>query len=259
MSQPLQGKRILVTRPVAQAANLAERIGAAGGKAVCFPLLVITPMENLLSLEAAIASFEEFNLAVFISPNAVAFSIPFILSRRAWPENVRAAAVGSETAVRLASFGIRDVLFPDPPFDSEALLALPALQSDVVTGMRILILRGDGGRDFLADTLRSRGAQVECVACYHRRASTDRRTIVSLLCNNELDAVTISSSEGLRNLLDLLGAASRQRLLSLPVFVPHPRIAVEAKRLGLCRVVQTEPDDAGLVTGMCHFDWFDHE
>ena len=259
MSRPLQGRRILVTRPAAQAANLVARIEASGGQAICFPLHVIVPMKDQGDLESVISRLDEFHWAVFNSPNAVAFSVPLILSRCAWPEGLRVAAVGPGTAARLADCGIGDVLFPEQHFDSEALLTLPVLQSEAIGGKRVLIVRGDGGRELLADTLRLRGASVECVACYQREAPVDKGTIMSMLCNNELDAVTLSSSEGLRNLLELLDTDGYQRLLALPVFVPHPRIAAEARRLGLRRVVQTQPDDAGLVAGIGHYDGFDHE
>ncbi len=259
MDEPLRGKRILVTRPAAQAADLAARINAAGGEAIRFPLLVITPMADRRSLETAIAGLDEFHMVVFVSPNAVEFCMPDILARRLWPEGLRAAAVGGGTAARLANYGIREVLVPERDYDSEALLALPALHRDAVAGRRILIVRGDGGRELLTDTLRARGAMVEHAACYCRRAPTDGGAIMSLLCNNGLDAITLSSSEGLRNLLGLLDASSLGRLLALPVFVPHARIAAEAARLGLRRVVQTGPADVGLVDSLCNYDWSDHE
>ena len=259
MNKPLQGKRILVTRPVAQAEKLAVLISDAGGEAVCFPLLVITPMENRQPLESAIAGLTGYHMIVFVSPNAVEFSVPYILQRRSWPEGLQAVAVGGGTAARLADYGIRGVLVPEHNFDSEALLALYPLQREAVAGKRVLIVRGDSGRELLADTLRKRGAQVVHAACYCRRAPMDGAALVALLCNNELDAITLSSSEGGRNLLGLLDEPSRERLLMLPVFVPHARIAAEAKRLGLHRVVQTGPADVGLVDSLCNYDWSDHE
>jgi len=128
-----------------------------------------------------------------------------------------------------------------------------------VAGRRILILRGNGGRELLADTLRQRGAEVDCVTCYHRSAPTDGSFIVSRLRNSALDALTISSSEGLRNLLALLDTESIERLRRLPVFVPHRRIAEVAAESGLSNAVLTGPADAGIFESLCSYPWPRHE
>lgn len=259
MSTPLQGRRILVTRPAAQSAGLASLIAEHGGAAICFPLLDILPVDDWKPLDDAVARLDQFALVIFISPNAVDFSLPRLLVRRHWPEGLQAGAIGPGTVNRLADFGIAEVIVPQVRFDSEALLALPPLQAGCIAGKNVLILRGNGGREVLAETLRARGATVECVTCYRREPPSDGAVIMSLLRNNGLDALTLSSSEGLRNLLDMLDTGSRERLLALPVFVPHQRIAEEAARQGLRRVVLTQPADAGLVEGMCNYCWLDHE
>ena len=259
MNKPLQGRRILVTRPAAQAAGLGVRIAAERGHPVFFPLLEIAPADDLQPLHRAIARLEQFFLAVFVSPNAVEYSLPHILDRRPWPEGVRPAAVGPGSVACLERFGLRDALVPQERFDSEALLALDALQADRIAGKSVLLLRGNGGRELLADTLRARGASVECVTCYRRSAPADGSALVSLLRNSGLDAALVTSSESLRNLLALLDTESCGRLFDLPVFVPHARIAEEAARLGLRRAVLTRPADAGLVAGLCNYHWPDHE
>ncbi len=259
MSKPLQGRRILVTRPAGQSAALASLIAAQGGAAISFPLIEILPVDDWQQLDDAIARLDQFALAIFISPNAVASSLPRLLARRRWPEDLLAVAIGPGTAKSLAEGGITDVIVPQTRYDSEALLDLPQTHADRVTGKKVLILRGNGGRELLAETLRARGATVECVTCYRRESPSDGAVIMSLLRNNGLEALALSSSEGLRNLLDMLDTGSRELLLDLPVFVPHQRIAEEAARLGLRRVVLTGPADAGLVQGMCNYCWFDHE
>lgn len=259
MNKPLQGRRILVTRPAAQSAALASLIAERGGEAICFPLLDIRPVDDWQPLDDAIVRLDRFALAIFISPNAVEFSLPRLLARRPWPACLQAAAIGPGTVSRLADFGITETIVPQGRYDSEALLALPPLQVGAIAGKQVLILRGNGGRELLAETLGARGATVECVACYRREPPSDSSMIVSLLRNNGLDALTLSSSEGLRNLLDMLDTGSRERLLALPVFVPHQRIVEEAKRHGLSRVMLTGPADAGLVESLCDFCWLDHE
>lgn len=259
MNAPLGGRRILVTRPAAQAGVLAERIVARGGVPVLFPLLEILPGDDPVPLEQAVSRLDEYALAVFISPNAVEFSVPAILAKRPWPSGLSVAAIGQGTAARLAALGIADAQLPSVRFDSEALLALPSFQKPAVAGKRVLLVRGNGGRELLADTLRERGAMVDAVPCYRRQAPLDGSLLLSLLRNNRLQALTISSSEGLRNLLALLDTDGCKRLQRLPVFVPHPRIAELANELGLQTVVLTAPADAGIVEALCTYRWPVHE
>lgn len=259
MSNALQGRRILVTRPAAQSAALAQLISAEGGEPVLFPLLEISTTDDDKPLRQAIARLDEYAIAVFISPNAVDFSLPLILAQRRWPARLRAAAIGQSTAVQLVSSGISPVLVPTERFDSEALLALPAFAADSVVGKRLLILRGNGGRELLAETLAERGATVDCVTCYQRSAPVDAAPVLARLRSGQLDALTISSSEGLRNLLALLDADDLERLRALPVFVPHQRIADMAAELGLSRVILTRPADDGIFEGLCAHAWCGEE
>lgn len=259
MTEALRGRRILVTRPAAQAAALAQRIVKLGGEPVLFPLLEIGPADDLAPLDHAIARLDHYAIAVFISPNAVEYSAPRILEQRAWPSGLQAAAIGQSTTAQLTAHGIEQVIAPTAHFDSEGVLELPAFQPERIAGMRVLILRGNGGRELLADTLRQRGATVDCVTCYHRSAPVDGGLILSRLRNNVLDALTISSSEGLRNLLALLDTEAIESLRRLPLFVPHQRIAEVAAELGLANVVLTGPADAGIVESLCSYPWPRHE
>ena len=261
MNRPLLGRRILVTRPVAQAGVLAQMIAERGGEPVLFPLIEIGPLDNDDSawLDAAIENLEDYAIAVFISPNAVEYSVPRILERRTWPAQLQATTIGPGTTAQLAIFGINEVIAPSARFDSESVLELPAFQSERVDGKRVLILRGNGGRELLADSLRQRGAEVDRVSCYRRSAPVDGSALVSRLRNNALDALTLSSSEGLRNLLALLDTDAIDRLRRLPLFVPHPRIAEVASESGLSNVVLTGPADAGILESLCSYHWPGHD
>ena len=259
MTDALQGRRVLVTRPAAQAATLAAMIAGEGGEPVLFPLLEIGPADDPAPLDEAITRLDDYAIALFISPNAVDYSLPRILERRVWPAGLPAAAIGPGTAAPLARYGIENAIVPPARFDSEGVLELPAFQHERVAGRHVLILRGNGGRELLAGTLRRRGAEVDCVTCYHRWAPTEGAFVVSLLCNNALDALTISSSEGLRNLLALLDTDAIERLRRLPVFVPHRRIAEVAAESGLANVVLTGPADAGILESLCSYPWPRHE
>ncbi|MFT3849365.1 MAG: uroporphyrinogen-III synthase [Propionivibrio sp.] len=259
MTNVLQGRRILVTRPAVQAAMLAEKIADAGGEPVLFPLLEIGPADDFSVLAEAILRLDDYAVVIFVSPNAVNYSLPRIVERRAWPPGLTAAVIGPGTVAQLARHGVDNAIAPTARFDSEGVLELPAFQAARVAGKRILILRGNGGRELLTETLRQRGAEVDCVTCYHRSAPADGEAVVSRLRNNALDALTISSSEGLRNLLALLDTEAIERLRRLPLFVPHRRIAEVAAELGLANVVLTGPADAGIVESLCSYPWPRHE
>lgn len=259
MNPPLRGRRIVVTRPAAQAAALAQMIAAQGGQALRFPLLEIGPVDDPAPLMQVVARLDEYSLAIFISPNAVEFSLPQILAARPWPQTLQAAAIGHSTAAQLAIHGVAQVVVPAGRFDSEALLELPALAAAAVGARKLLILRGNGGRELLAETLRERGAQVDAVSCYRRSPPADAVPLVSLLRNRQVDAMTISSSEGLRNLLALLDTDASEHLRRLPLFVPHQRIAQVAAEFGLQHLVLTAPADAGIIESLCAYNWPDHD
>lgn len=253
---PLQGKTIVVTRPRAQAGRLAGLIAEQGGVPVVFPLLDIAPPDDPEPLQLAIRQLDKYAFAIFISPNAVDFSVPAILASRAWPAGLQAVAIGQSSVALLASYGIEPTIAPVERFDSEALLERPELQTERVGGRRVVIFRGNGGRELLADTLRQRGAEVDYVTCYRRSAPEGGAALLlALWSENRLDALTVSSSEGLRNLVALLDTAGLEHLRMTPVFVPHQRIADVASEHGLQRLSLTGPADAGIITGLCAYNW----
>ncbi|HET9112380.1 MAG TPA: uroporphyrinogen-III synthase [Burkholderiales bacterium] len=254
MSKQLYGQGILVTRPAHQAGELAALIAAANGKPVLFPVLEILDAKDLAPLYTLIDTLDEFDMAIFISPNAVNKAMNLIKSRRELPAALQIAAIGRGSSRELKHFGIDRIIAPKERFDSENLLALPELQH--VAGRRIVIFRGDGGREILGDMLTERGAEIVYAECYRRsRPDVNAGNLMRRWSRNEINAVTITSSEGLRNLYDILGKLGRQWLKSTPVFVPHERILVVAQELGLSHGILTESGDEGLIAGMA--DWFE--
>lgn len=248
-SKPLAGRHIVVTRPAGQATHLADALVALGAQPVLFPVLTIRPLEDLQALLDAAIRLERFDLAVFVSPNAVDHALTPILARRSWPAGLRVATVGKSSEQALARHGITQVIAPQDRFDSEALLALPELQ--VVAGWKVVVFRGDGGRELLGDTLQQRGAEVEYVSCYRRgKPEQSPAPLLKLWNDSQLDAVTVTSSEGLRNLYDMLGKLGQTWLRQTPLFVPHARIGEQAAALGMKHVVLTGPGDDGLVSGL---------
>ena len=248
----LAGKRVIVTRPAGQAAHLASALVALGAKPVLFPVLAIFDLEDPNPLLDAAIRLDKFDWAVFVSPNAVDKALSVVLTKRPWPPHLRAATVGRSSEQALAGFGIADVLAPRDRFDSEALLELPELQD--MAGKRVVIFRGDGGRELLGDMLTERGADVEYVTCYRRgKPGLDAAPLLKLWNDGQLDAVTVTSSEGLRNLFDMVGKLGQTWLKKTPLFVPHERIAEQAHNLGCQTVVLTGPADDGLIAGLLEY------
>lgn len=241
---------VLVTRPAHQARHLVQLIEAAGGRPILFPVLEILDTEDVRPLHALIDRLDEFDLAIFISPNAVNKAMNLIKARRGkLPERLKIAAVGRGSLKELKNFGIAEALVPESRFDSEGLLELPEFQN--VAGKKIVVFRGDGGREVLGDTLVARGAQLEYAECYRRvKPGADAGALLHLWARGELNAATVTSGESLHNLFDMVGKLGQQWLKKTPLFAPHERIAQIARELGLERVIVTASGDEGVVAGL---------
>jgi len=249
---PLAGRGIVVTRPREQAQALASLIEAAGGTPLVFPAIEIQDLPVSRALLAVIGRLEQFDLAVFISPSAVHKAMNLIRARRGdtpWPPALRIATIGRGSRRELERQGFAGVIAPAAHADSEALLALPELND--VTGRRVVIFRGEGGRELLGDALKARGAQVEYAECYRRvRPRADSAPLLAAWARGAVHAVTVSSAEGLANLHDMLGKLGQQWLRRTPVFVPHRRVAEEAARLGVREAPLAGPGDAEMLESL---------
>ena len=242
---PLAGLKIVVTRPRDQAGPLARRIEQAGGTSLVFPLLDISAVQDATVLREQIARLAQFNLAIFISPNAVHYGISAIRAAGELPPYIKIATVGQGSAKALRESGIAQVIAPTERFDSEGLLALPELQQ--VAGWRVMIFRGDGGRELLADTLKARGATVEYATCYQR---SKPQQDAGVLLTAAPDAITVTSSEALRYLWQMLDIHAQTSLRDIPLFVPHTRIAELALQQGWQQVQVAAPGDDGLLSAL---------
>jgi len=244
-TQPLAGITIAVTRPVDQAQSLCEAITHLGGKAVLFPLLAITPLENYSAFEQLLSQLEATDWAIFISSNAVNYAMPRIIKHFGnIPENLKFAAIGYQTAKELGHYGVHNVLIPHTRFDSETLLALPEMHD--VTNLKVAIFRGEGGREVLADTLKSRGANVYFAECY-RRINPQKNTdlLNDLWKKGQLHAIIVTSSEAMRYLIDLAGTSEWLRHITL--CVNHARIAEWPLQFGLKVLVANAPGDEAML------------
>ncbi|MBI5040640.1 MAG: uroporphyrinogen-III synthase [Gammaproteobacteria bacterium] len=253
----LSGRGILVTRPAHQANALCALIETAGGRALRFPVLDIHPIADLAAVQAGLARLTrpgEYDLAIFVSANAVQYTLA-ALTPRAWPIAVKIAAIGAATARALAAQGLRVDVAPARDFTSEALLALPEFQS--VQNQRILILRGAGGRETLRDVLSARGAQVDYLDVYRRdTATTDASVLLEHWRAGAIDAVLIASTESLQKLLAIIGTLGTALLSATPLIVGNARTRELARSLGLAGplVVARDATDAAMVDALCaHF------
>ncbi len=235
----LAGIRVLVTRPAAQADELCRGIEAYAGTAVRLPAMII---ETVAAESDVLAGLSGADLAIFISPNAVVEGLQQV--RRAytdWPSGLSVAAVGRQTAKALQRAGLRADIFPHGAGNSEALLALPALRQ-LSAGQRVIIFRGVGGRDLLAQSLRARAVAVEYCQVYRRRPAPGLVGGLShLAAEDALDVVTVTSNA----VLEFLHSAAqeggceawlRQRYL----LVMGARAGALARHLGFHRLQLTD-------------------
>ena len=257
-NKPLKGIGIAITRPVDQAKKLSALISEVGGTPILFPLIEIMPLNDYSQFEAVISDIKDYDWAIFISSNAVQNGMPRLIEAGMAKEDIfgslKFATIGPITAIELQSFGIEDVLTPlshvqagdesKVRFDSESLLALPEMT--YVAGKKILIVRGVGGRDVLAETLKARGAQVTFGECYQRiNPQTNCNLLAQLWAEKKLHGIVVTSSEAMHHLLDLAGDAEWLRNITL--FVNHARIADLPLQTGLKALVADALGDEAML------------
>jgi uroporphyrinogen-III synthase len=222
-------------------------IEAAGGCPIAFPAIRIAPPEDpsrAMRLLAAPA-----DLIVFVSRNAVQRSLSLFPGSRL-PATPRLAAIGRSTARALQEAGRFPDLVPERRWDSETLLAHPALQD--MTGQRVVIVRGEGGRPLLGDSLAKRGADLRYAEVYRRSLPRVDPAILLERWRQDVQAVTATSGEILDNLLALLGEPGRPLLLSTRLVVVSERTRDAALALGFHRVeLADNADDRSLVLALC--------
>ena len=220
----------LVVRPAAQANQLVQMLRQLGHAPLCCPLLETRPGCDLPHLGEML---READLVIAVSMHAVHFARYFLLQTgQTWP-HIEYFAVGQASADAFAAVGIA-ASCPDDP-RSEGLLALPALQQ--VAGKRVLILRGNGGRDLIASTLASRGALVHYCAAYERHyPELDGNTLTHHWQAAGLDSLLITSGELLQRLLELVPNHQRPWLFDRLLVVPSPRVAEMASAAGFIHI-----------------------
>lgn len=248
---------VVITRPVAQATPLAERLAALGLAAVVFPLLDIQALPDQSALQAALADVSGYALVAFVSPNAIAAACAV---RTDWPRSVTLAVMGEGSRAALARHGIdagnATIVSPANPERTDSQTLLETLDLDSLRGRRALIVRGESGRELLGDALRSAGMEVMQIAAYRRSIppfdQARRQELVRLLaCDSRW---VITSSEALRGLLDMARALDDKdavvNLQQKRMIVPHVRIEETARALGFHSVTLTGSGDEALIAAL---------
>lgn len=253
---PLKDIGVLVTRPPEQARGLMDALRQWGGSPLLFPALAILPPRHPEALAQTLARLDRFQLAIFISPTAALRGVDAVKASGGWPAGLAVAAVGKGTARALADLGMTDVLTPASGFDSEHLLALPQFRD--MEDKSVIVFRGEGGREVLADTLAARGARVAHAVCYRRGLPEDAAPapVLEAFATGRIQAVTAYSGETLDNLFLLLGKAGEGFLKRTPLFVPHPRIAAHAAALGIETVITAPEGEGQLLASLV--EYFSH-
>jgi uroporphyrinogen III methyltransferase/synthase len=261
-ARPLFGKRIVVTRPREQSADLVDLLESKGAMVIEAPTIRIVPPEDFGPLDAACAQAGTFDWIVFTSTNGVEYFMQRLLAGAGDVRDlkgVRLCAIGPGTADRLGRYGIKVDLMP-LEFRAEAVLE--ALRStDELTGRRVLLPRADIAREMLADELRKSGAEVVEVAAYRTvPVESDRRgepDVYRMLLDKKVDAVTFTSASTVRNFVRLYGAEPAADLLrSTVVACIGPVTAEAAAQHGIATAVMpAEYTMPGLVDAILkHFE-----
>jgi uroporphyrinogen-III synthase len=268
---------VVITRPRAQCQALAQGVAALGREAVILPLLDIYPLADQAPLQRVMAGVmagaadgtNGYALVAFVSPNAIDAAFAHVRDLGPWPAGVALAVLGETSRACLAKHGIDDanatIFSPLDPARSDSEHLLDALDLGALAGKRVLIVRGESGRELMADGLRAAGADVETVAAYRRQVPAMTAQLAATL-----DALLarpndwiITSSEALRGLLGLLAeldlrdsgdgraaGAAVAKMQQQRLIVPHTRIAETAAALGFTRLTLAGSGDASLLAAL---------
>lgn len=239
MSKDLKNLCVLNTRPKDQAATLNQKIHAAGGRCIDFPVLEIqaTPEDWISKLPA----LDTVSKAIFTSTNAVHYCFNALEKASIqWPDRIEVIAIGSATAESLNQrMGLTSYI---PAIaDSENLVNLPMLLA--ANHDTVLLFKGVGGRTVIAETLIARGLNLISLDVYQRcLPSIDQKKIESLWNNPDIDIILLTSEQSINNLFTLLGDFGRDWLCKTPCIVLSERLAKAATDAGIKQVILSSPD-----------------
>ncbi len=227
-----------MTRPEHQSGHFIQLIEHHGGKALAFPSIAIEAVNNMPDSASILSSLNQYKLLIFTSVNAVNHAVlRFKEQHISIPEITnRVAAIGAATASALEAAGFQVSVKPSAGYNSEALLAEDALQQDKLQQQKVLILKGEGGRDKLYKALQQRGVDVYTIDLYRRAiplidSGLKRQQLSQNWHKLGVNCITVTSNEALQNLYDMLADTLQERMLQTPLIVPSLRCAELAEQL----------------------------
>ncbi len=238
--------RILVTRPVHQAQAFCDMLAEQGGRVIRLPVIEIAAIALSPEMTSVINSMDKIDFAVFISPNAVEHGLAVLLAHGKIPDKLKLVTIGKASAQKMQQLlGRAPDIYPTEQYNSEALLALDSLQSSQIKNKKIIIFRGQGGREFLAESLQERGASVAYAEVYRRKKPEPKNSMLESLWDSDTllskrpDIITLTSNEGLTNLLAMFDHyATEQRehylqqLRQTPLVVVTEKMRLNAQKSG---------------------------
>lgn len=236
--RPLRGRRILICRPRPEAERLAHAFSEAGAAVRVLPMLEREPITDDPSIRTRILHIDEFSHIIAVSPYAAGLLIDWLDTW--WPQTPTGIlwyGVGAGTAAVLSAYGL-DTRQPSDGHTSEALLELPELAQ--LNHEKVLIVRGENGRELLPETLEARGARVTLLSLYRRFAPDhDEAALQHSITGFDPEVVVTLSGETLNNLI-LLGNNTGHNLKHCLMVVPVERIAEQARLAGMQNICVPE-------------------
>lgn len=229
----LHGLCTLITRPAHQAQDLAMHTRSSGGRVIHFPTLEIIGPKNTRKIILTIKKLNQYDLVIFISPNAVFKTAEYFHAIwPAWPKKLKIIATGPGTALSLKKHNLSCDNYPEKNFNGVGLLNLKVLQD--IKQKKILIIKGEGGRHYLANGLKARGAQIDNLSVYKRQLP--RVDKINIPNQEVIDVIICTSYSGLKNLISLLSSHWQQAaLFQKQLLVISSRLANSAKKLGFVK------------------------
>jgi len=246
----LAGIRVLVTRPVHQAQALSDMLAEQGGQVIRLPVIEIEAIALPQKTAVVLDEIDTIDFAIFISPNAVEFGLATLLAHGKIPDKMKLVTIGKASAQKMRQLlGRAPDIYPTEQYNSEALLALNSLQSDQVNHKKIIIFRGQGGRELLATSLQQRGALVDYIEVYRRKKPDIQSDVLESIWGSGSqssgpDIATVTSNEGLANLVAMFDCLSDdqqdsylQHLWQTPLVVVTEKMRISAQNLGFNNII----------------------
>lgn len=246
----LAEKTIVVTRPLAQAQNILELLEVRQASVIHFPVISISVSNNIETAKQYFSNLANYQVIIFISTNSVHYAMSAAQELGIRLNNSTLAAVGPATKAALEQYGCKVAIVPETGFTSEDLLNDPALHN--IAQQKILIIRGDGGREHLRQTLVAREAQVDYAEVYQRKLPSERNSINLIQLPKHDTAILLYSVESVQNLWSLCTLEERQWLTNMAFVVGSKHIADATARVGFAKnsIIAENPSDGAMLTAL---------